>query len=137
MAAGYSETPLIKKLGIKPGYRIAFQNEPSGYQSLLGKLPPGVVVVGEGHKQLDFLQVFVTEQEQLEPAFEVAKVRIKSSGMLWVSWPKLTSSLSGELKGGVVREAGLASGLVDVKVAAIDADWSALKFVYRVEDRFG
>lgn len=136
MAPG-SETPLIKKLGIKPGYRIAFQNEPSGYLSQLGKLPAGVVVAGEGHKQLDFLQVFVTEPDQLEPAFEVAKVRIKPSGMIWVSWPKLTSSLSGELKGGVVREVGLASGLVDVKVAAIDDDWSALKFVYRTEDRPG
>lgn len=137
MQAGDSGTPLIAKLGIKPGYRIAFQNDPTGYQSKLGKLPAGVVVAGEGHKRLDILQIFVTERAQLSQIFPRAKKRIKAGGTIWVSWPKLSSPLAGELKGGDVREIGLANGMVDVKVAAIDDDWSGLKFVYRVEDRPG
>lgn len=135
MAAGKSKTSLIKKLGIKPGYRVGFENDPAGYRAHLGKLPPGVVAVPEGRRRLDFLQLFVTSRQQLEEILPEAKKRIKPGGMIWISWPKLSSPMAGDLKGGGVREAGLENGLVDVKVAAIDDDWSGLKFVYRKEDR--
>jgi len=86
---------------------------------------------------LDVLHLFVVDGGQLTEAFPRAKQRIKPGGMLWVSWPKQTSGLKSDLNENIVREIGLAHGLVDVKVAAIDLDWSALKFVYRTKDRPG
>lgn len=133
--AGYSKRSLADKLGLKPGSRVSFSNAPSHYSSLLG-LPAGEVeLVGNRSRDLDFLHLFVRDRKRLMAVFPKAKRRIKSNGSLWVSWPKLTSSLAGDLSENLVREVGLANGLVDVKVAAIDEDWSGLKFVYRLKDR--
>jgi hypothetical protein len=126
---------LADKLGIKPGSRVFFSNEPGHYFSLLGLAAGEIEIAGERARDLDLVHVFVRDRKQLAAAFPRAKRRIKSNGSLWVSWPKLTSSLAGDLSENRVREMGLANGLVDVKVAAIDADWSGLKFVYRVKDR--
>ena len=134
-AAGYSGKPLVEKLGIRPGYRISVANAPGHYLRLLGKLPEGVVLLAGRASGLDILHLFVVDGGQLTEVFPRAKQRIKPSGMLWVSWPKQTSGLKSDLNENVVREIGLAHGLVDVKVAAIDLDWSALKFVYRTKDR--
>lgn len=133
--AGYSKRSLVDKLGIKPGSRVSFSNEPSHYFALLGVSAGGIEIAGGRARDLDFLHVFVRDRKQLAAAFPRAKLRIKPNGVLWVSWPKLTSTLTSDLSENVVREIGLANGLVDVKVAAIDEDWSGLKFVYRLRDR--
>lgn len=133
--AGYSKRALVDKLGIKPGARVSFANEPGHYRALLGRLPDPIEIVGNRAMDLDFLHLFVEDRGQLAEGFPKAKRRIKATGVLWVSWPKMSSSLSRGLSENVVREIGLANGLVDVKVAAIDEHWSGLKFVYRVRDR--
>jgi hypothetical protein len=134
-AAGYSGKPLPDKLGIKPGLRVAVQNAPQHYRELLGELPPGVELLSGQGGELDILHLFAADRRELEQAFPQAKPRIRSNGMLWVSWPKQSSALKSDLNENTVREIGLAHGLVDVKVAAIDQDWSGLKFVYRMKDR--
>jgi hypothetical protein len=115
---------------------MAILNAPAHYLDLLGELPPDVVVAAEETSiPLDFIHLFLTKREDLERAFPQAKDQLSETGMLWVSWPKQSSNLRGDLKENIVREIGLSNGLVDVKVAAIDADWSGLKFVYRLQDR--
>jgi hypothetical protein len=133
--AGYSGKSLIDKLGIRPGFRMAVLNDPGDYRQLLGDLPGGVTLLGGRAGELDLLHLFARDRRQLAQDFPGAKQRIKPDGMLWVSWPKLSSALKSDLNENVVREIGLAQGLVDVKVAAIDQVWSGLKFVYRRKDR--
>ena len=134
-SAGYSRKPLAAKLGIQEGYRVSFAGAPAHYRTLLGRLPAGVKVVGGRGTRLDFLHLFVQNEPQLMSAIAGAKGRIKVAGMLWISWPKQTSPIRTDLNETTVREIGLSNGLVDVKVAAIDDDWSGLKFVYRLKDR--
>jgi len=131
--AGYSGTPLVKKLGIKPGQSVYFLNTPDHYLDLLVDLPRDIVIGGDA--PYDFIHAFTRRQTDLFAALPHLKHLMKKDGMLWVSWPKKASKLATDLDGNIVREFGLKSGLVDVKVAAIDEDWSGLKFVYRVEDR--
>jgi len=133
--AGYSGKRLVGKLGIKPRYRISFVNEPSHYLAILGSLPEGVKILGIRGTDLNFLHLFARDHFQLIRTFPRAKPRIRTDGMLWVSWPMHTSRMASSLTETAVRELGLSIGLVDVKVAAIDDDWSGLKFVYRLKDR--
>ena len=133
--AGYSGRSLIAKLGLKEGFRVSFLREPPHYRSMLGKLPEGTKLLTPRAIYLDFLHIFAMSAADLVKEFPRAKKRIKPDGMLWVSWPKQSSSLKSDLNENVVRHIGLATGLVDVKVAAIDEDWSGLKFVYRLKDR--
>jgi hypothetical protein len=135
VVAGYSKKPLVDKLGIRPGFRLSIENEPAHYASLLRPWPERVEVLSKGATGLDYLQYFATKRNELEDWLPRARGRIKQEGMIWVSWPKQTSSLRGDLNENVVREIGLLNGLVDIKVAAIDKDWSGLKFVIRVKDR--
>jgi hypothetical protein len=100
----------------------------------LGGLPEHVEIITEAG-DLDFLHLFAADREQLIEEFPAAKKKIKKDGMVWVSWPKLSSPLASNLRESIVREVGLANGMVDVKVAAIDQDWSGLKFVFRSQDR--
>jgi len=132
-ASGYSGTPLIDKLGIKPQTRVQFVSEPPNFTALLGKLPTGCQVAPRG--ELDFAILFVTTRADLEKRFDRLRDRLKSNGMLWISWPKKTSGVPSDLTENTVREIGLANGLVDVKVCAIDETWSGLKFVRRLKDR--
>lgn len=134
MNAGYSGTPLIRKLGIKPGVRWALVQAPDGYEELLDPLPAGVALAGD-QEALDFIQVFVTTRAELETQFRRWKEALAADGMLWVSWPKRAARMPTDLNENIVREIGLALGLVDVKVIAVDATWSGLKFVYRLRDR--
>ena len=131
---GYSRTPLIKKLGIKPGMTVFFSQPPDHYPGLLGPLP-GDVERWDGEGQVDFIHHFERSSEALERDFPELKSLIKKNGSLWVSWPKMSSKLESDLKDGIVRKIGLAAGLVDVKVCAVDQDWSGLKFMYRTKDR--
>jgi hypothetical protein len=132
--AGYSGTPLVKKLGIKPGSNIAFLNAPEGYAEELD-LPAGVTMISRSGKLLDFAQLFVKNEKELKTNFSKYAKRLNASGMLWVSWPKRSSGVPSDLSENVVRAIGLAVGLVDVKVCAVSEVWSGLKFVYRLKDR--
>ena len=133
--AGYSGKPLVAKLGIKPDTRIAILRAPKGYDRVLGKLPPRVTrrpsIVGP----LDFVQFFTNEKRELERRFAALARSLAPAGMLWISWPKQASGVATDLTEDVIRAIGLAHGLVDVKVAAVDEVWSGLKFVRRLKDR--
>jgi hypothetical protein len=135
MSAGYSKKPLVEKLGIKPGFEVAFLNAPSDYAATIGSLPDGVKVSTRLKSQLDFVQIFATDEMVLEKKFPKSKDCLKENGMIWVSWPKVSSGLRSSITESKVRETGLKNGLVDVKICAIDATWSGLKFVRRVKDR--
>lgn len=135
--AGYSGKPLVAKLGIKAGTAVAILNPPRGYERVLGKLPsdvrrkPRVTTT----VPLDFIQFFTTEKRDLEREFKKLERALSPAGMLWISWPKKASGKATDLTEDVIRTVGLAHGLVDVKVAAVDETWSGLKFVRRLKDR--
>ena len=132
--AGYSGTPLVKKLGIKPGSNIVFVNAPSDYADELD-LPADVSTNSRSSKPLDFAQLFVRSENELTKKFSQYAKRLNASGMLWVSWPKKSSGVSTDLSENIVRDIGLAAGLVDVKVCSVSEVWSGLKFVFRLKDR--
>jgi len=135
MAAGYSKNPLIVKLGLKPGMMARFVNPPANYLDLLGPLPDAVTIARTTRGPLDFIHCFVTKRSVLDGEFPKLKAALAKDGTLWMSWPKGGSPISTEVRENDTRAAGLAVGLVDVKVCAVDEDWSALKFVYRLKDR--
>lgn len=135
MAAGYSGTPLIKKLGLKAGHRAIFVDAPAGYAQTLGPVPEGVDAKRRLVGDFDFLHVFLRRRTDVDRRLPAARRHLRPDGMLWISWPKKTSPLWQDLTGDDVRRWGLAHGLVDVKVCAVDDDWSALKFVVPVKDR--
>ena len=135
MNAGYTKTPLIKKLGLKEGSRACILEAPPDYLDLLGPLAGGVVLLDQPDDGLDFIQFFAKERRALERQVSALKQHLAPAGMLWICWPKKASSLDTDLTREVVRAIGLHTGLVDVKVCAIDADWSGLKFVFRLKDR--
>ncbi len=131
---GYSGKPLVAKLGIKPEMRIAILQAPRGYERTLGKVPP-IWRKGSAAGSLDFVQFFTSEKRELERRFAVLARALAPAGMLWISWPKKASGVATDLTEDVIRVIGLAHGLVDVKVAAVDDVWSGLKFVRRIKDR--
>jgi hypothetical protein len=133
--AGYSSTPLIKKLGIKAGTALYILNPPSDYFNLISPLPQEVRVQKKLSGDLDFIHLFVRDQKSLLKEFVKSKNHLNKNGMLWVSWPKKASKVSTDLNESAIRDFGLANGLVDVKVCAVDEVWSGLKFVFRVADR--
>ena len=134
--AGYSKNPLWKKLGIKEQYNCLVIQSPTDYFDLLETTPMETQWEDKIEKPpYDFIHVFAKEIEFLENGWTQWKESLKKDGSLWISWPKGTSKLTTDLNGNVVREFGLNGGLVDVKVCAIDEDWSGLKFMYRKKDR--
>jgi hypothetical protein len=133
--AGYSGTPLAKKLGLKPQFRTAFVDLPSEIKTTLKQALSDCQVVKDGHGQLDFAMIFIKRQAEMKERFPKFARRLTPAGMLWVSWPKKTSGLATELNENDVRRIGLGAGLVDVKVCAVSERWSGLKFVIRVKDR--
>lgn len=140
--AGYSATPLIKKLGIKPGMKIIFINEPASLYKELGNLPENINVLKEMDDRssiledsFDYIHFFTTFRTDLEIFFKQILKYLKKDGMIWVSWPKRSSRVTTDLDENIIREIGLKAGLVDIKVAAIDDVWSGLKFVHRIKDR--
>lgn len=135
MSAGYSGTPLVKKLGIKEGFRVALVGAPDGFRRELEGLPDGVSFVTSVQGQLDFILFFATTRSELVGNFSRLAARLAPTGMLWISWPKKASGVQTDLSDAVVRETGLDVGLVDVKVCAVNEVWSGLKFVIRVKDR--
>jgi len=135
--AGYSGTPLAKKLGFKEGFRVAFINEPSEFLEEIGSLPEGIVFAAPTAHKVDLIMLFVKERSELAKKFSIAAKRLAPAGMLWIGWPKRASGVATDLSENIVREIGLAAGLVDIKVCAIDETWSGLKFVIRLRDRPG
>lgn len=135
--AGYSSTPLLKKLGIKSDYKVLFVNEPDNYIEILGGFPEGVEPVNQSHPDLiDFIHVFCKTEEELHNLFPPLKEKLDKNGLIWVSWIKKASKeYTAMFSENEVRDLGLKIGLVDVKVCAVDANWSGLKFVYRMKDR--
>ncbi len=133
--AGYAATPLPRKLGIKPGARVAFVGAPDGFGMTLGELPPGVVVRDRLRGPLDVIVAFFDSIAAFERRVPALKRALDPGGGLWIAWPKRSSGIATDLGDGVVRELGLAAGLVDNKVCAIDGVWSGLRFVYPVGDR--
>ncbi len=132
--AGYSGTPLVKKLGIKEGFNVVFVNAPKGFDRELD-LPAGVTVNAKSTKPIDFVLLFVKTKREMESSFSRYAAKLSPAGMLWISWPKKASGVATDLTENVVREIGLAKGMVDVKVCAVDEVWSGLKFVFRLKDR--
>lgn len=133
--AGYSSTPLAKKLGIKEGFRILLVNAPKDFQSELGELPDKVEFVKRSTKLLDIVLFFVLSERALARDFAHLAEKLKPNGMIWIAWPKKSSGVATDLSFECVQQIGLAAGLVDVKICAIDETWSGLKFVYRLKDR--
>jgi hypothetical protein len=132
--AGYSGTPLVKKLGIKSGSNVAFVNAPRDFVQSLD-LPTELSINSSSHKRLDFALLFAKSETALAVGFSQYAAKLTPAGMLWVAWPKKSSGVITDLSETNVRSIGLASGLVDVKVCAIDDVWSGLKFVFRLKDR--
>jgi hypothetical protein len=134
--AGYSGTPLPKKLGFKAGLRAALVNPPKGFRRELSPLPNGVTIsVGTPTEPLDLIVLFADSQKSLKAEFPRLARKVVHTGMLWIAWPKKTSGVVTDLSDNSVRTIGLDAGLVDVKVCAINDIWSGLKFVYRLADR--
>jgi len=133
--AGYSGTPLVKKLGIKEGARVAFVNAPDDFQATLGELPADVKLMKATTKSVDLILFFVMSERILAREFSKLAERLTKNGMIWIAWPKKSSGVKTDLTFERVQRIGLDSGLVDVKICAIDETWSGLKFVYRVKDR--
>ena len=133
--AGYSGTPLAKKLGIKAGDRLALLGAPEGFDALLQPLPEGVTVRRQARGPVDVLIVFTTEATHLERRIERLAATIEVDGAIWVAWPKRASKVPTDMTEDVVREVALPAGLVDNKVCAIDETWSGLRVVWRKELR--
>jgi hypothetical protein len=132
--AGYSGTPLTKKLGIGEGCRLAIVAAPNGFTEQLD-LPHGAQLRTQARGRLDVVVYFVTRRAELSRRFPAMKRALESDGGLWIAWPKRTSGVATDLSENPIREIGLGHGLVDNKVAAIDDTWSGLRFVYRLDDR--
>lgn len=130
--AGYSKTPLIKKMGIKKGMRGIFVRAPEEAWKLFRRAPLDFTKKLSGH--FDYIHLFAIREKDLRSDLRKSKTHLSPDGMLWASWPK-SGKLGTDLNENKVRDIGLALGLVDIKVAAIDETWSGLKFVYRIKDR--
>jgi len=134
--AGYSGTPLPRKLGITPGSRLALIGAPEGFDSTLGELPDEVTVRRRvGGKPLDVIVAFFSRRSLLERRLHGLCSALDPAGGLWIAWPKRASGVPSDVTEDVVRMLGLAAGLVDNKVCAIDDVWSGLRLVYRLRDR--
>jgi hypothetical protein len=134
-AGDYSGTPLARKLSIKPGARLALMGAPPGFDRTLGPLPDGVTVRRRLRGPVDVIVAFCSSRAELERRLPALRRALDPAGGLWIAWPKRASGVATDLDENAVRELGLAVGLVDNKVCAVDAVWSGLRLVYRVRDR--
>jgi len=132
---GYSGTPLPKKLGIRPGFRVLLVDAPMEVRGELQAILAGCETVTGGERELDFVMIFAGSRAGLWKEARQAAHTLAPAGMMWVCWPKKSSGVPTDLDEHGVRGIGLRSGLVDVKVCAVTETWSGLKFVRRVENR--
>ena len=133
--AGYSATPLVKKLGIKAGDVLYVKNAPADYAELCAGLPPDTSVVKRLSGAPRFTHLFTASRAELAAELAKLRKRIAQDGVIWVSWPKKSSAVASDLNEDDIRRAALPRGLVDVKVCAVDETWSGLKLVIRRENR--
>jgi hypothetical protein len=133
--AGYSGTPLAKKLGIKPGHRVLTQWAPAEYGDWIAPLPSDVTVSARLRPPLDIIHAFVTKEADLVRLLGARRSGFAEDGALWISWPKKSSGMATEVTEDVIRRHALPLGLVDVKVCAVSDVWSGLKLVVRKELR--
>jgi hypothetical protein len=131
MTAGYSGVPLPQKLGIRTGMTVAFLGAPATFADTLGPLPSDVQVRSRLGGHLDLVVFFVTRRVELADRVEALRTAVAPAGCVWVAWPKRASKVATDVTEDVVREVALPTGLVDIKVAAIDNTWSGLKLVIR------
>lgn len=130
MFAGYSRTPLTKKLGVKPGFSVALVGAPPDFERTLGPLPERVLLHSDGRRKRDLTICFVSSRRELDQRL-VALVGFAQRGHVWIAWPKRSSGVVSDLTQSYVRRSGLESGLVDFKICAIDETWSGLCFAMR------
>lgn len=133
--AGYSGTPLAKKLGIKPGGTLFLVGAPDNYMALIAPLPDGVRIAPTLTRDVDVIHVFTTTRSRLTSGLPTYLDAMRPDAAIWVSWPKKVSKVATEVTEDVVREIALPLGLVDIKVCAVDEVWSGLKLVVRKENR--
>jgi hypothetical protein len=135
VSAGYSGTPLVRKLGFRPGWSVAVLGGPEQLDDLLGELPDGLRIVRRLSTGLDAVWIFAVERRELERRLSDALGRLRDDGTLWISWPKRSSGVPTDITENVLREVVLPTGWVDIKVAAVDETWSGLRFALRRELR--
>jgi hypothetical protein len=135
MLAGYSGTPLIKKLGLKPPMQVLTSGAPEEYPEWLGELPGGVVLTASAVAPVEAAHLFVTERAALEAQLESLRRTLDQAGFIWVSWPKKSSRVPTNITEDTIRQVALPMGYVDVKVCAVSDTWSGLKLVIRKSER--
>ena len=134
--AGYSGTPLAKKLGIGDGHHVGWEGAPEGFAELVDAGPSVIVDLGlSERRRYDVIVAFLPARAALPGAVARLAPLLKWNGGLWLAWPKLSGALASDIRETDVRRAGLEGGLVDNKICAIDRNWSGLRFVYRKADR--
>ena len=133
--AGYSGTPLAKKLGIKNGFRLRVVNQPAGYFDLFTDLPGEIEILEEKKTRKNLVHYFTKQFKELQRDIVPLKNEIEANGMIWISWPKKSSKVPTDITEDLIRSLALSNGLVDIKVCAVDEVWSGLKLVIPVKDR--
>ena len=133
--AGYSGTPLARKLGFKPGQRVAVVGAPTDYGRLVAPLPDGVDLADKVGRSTDVVHFFTTSKAELTKKLTVWLKLLPADAAIWVSWPKKSSKVPTDITEDTIRAVALPMGLVDIKVCAVDETWSGLRFVYRLKDR--
>lgn len=133
--AGYSGTPLSKKLGIKPGSRLYVAGAPSDYRKVVKPLPDGVEIASRMSADVDLAHLFTVKRADLAAKLSSTLAKLKPDGTIWVSWPKKASKVATDITEDTIRAVALPLGLVDVKVCAVDETWSGLKLVIRKQNR--
>jgi len=134
-SAGYSGTPLAKKLGIKENFSIKLINTPEYYFNLFADFPKTVKVATQGNSNINFIHYFSTTKVALTNDISTLKKQLAPDGMIWISWYKKSAKIPTDITEDIVRALALKNGLVDIKVCAIDEVWSGLKLVIPVKDR--
>jgi hypothetical protein len=134
MARIGSKKSLVAKLGIKEGQRIRIINAPTKYDIALGRLPKNVVEASGNDTDLDFVQLFTSSEDELKREFPRLMRSLKREGILWISYPRTSSSIDSDLTGFMVREVGTGHGMAEVKISSLDEDWAGIKFVNKKKD---
>ena len=134
-SAGYSGTPLAKKLGIGTNHRVWLAQAPANYKTLVAPLPDGVTFVAKPSNTTDVAHVFTSKRRELEKTLGTLRKTLRPDASIWVSWPKKTAKVPTDITEDVIRDVALPMGFVDIKVCAVDETWSALKLVVRKEFR--
>ena len=133
--AGYSGTPLVKKLGIKENFKIRIIHPPVNYFDLLSDLPPNTRNIKDTTIKKNFIHYFAKDSKEINDMLPELKKEIEKDGMIWISWPKKSSKIPSDITEDFIRNYALKTGLVDIKVCAVDEIWSGLKLVIPVKNR--